>query len=81
MMFNTKSSLVAGLTALFLSLPLVAGQNVSTQYTVYASVVYARTGEHTPALNLVNEIVKLTPFGAKQMANLVRLNSIPFNNC
>jgi hypothetical protein len=70
MKLSTMSNVAVGLTALFLSLPLVAGQN-TTRDTVYASVVYARTGEHTPAFSLASETLKLTPYGANQMANLV----------
>jgi hypothetical protein len=66
----TRPNVVAGLTALLFSLPLVAGQN-SSEITVYGSVVYARTGEHTPQFPLASEMDKLTPFGAQQMANMV----------
>ncbi|KAF2667778.1 phosphoglycerate mutase-like protein [Microthyrium microscopicum] len=48
----------------------ITGQaNETTQYTVYATFIYARTGERTPQL-IPDQELTLTSFGAQQMYNL-----------
>jgi hypothetical protein len=49
------------------AMQLVAAQ--ATGYTVYSSVVYARTGERTPMLS--GDALRLTSYGANQMYLLV----------
>jgi hypothetical protein len=73
MHFHLKTcAYTAIFTALLLSrVTHTQAQDVTTQYTVYGSVIYARTGEHTPAFKLASETYRLTPYGAQQMINLV----------
>jgi hypothetical protein len=52
---------------------LLGGALAQNGDTVYASFIYARTGERTPALLSVNQSLSLTPYGAHQMYDMVRI--------
>lgn len=78
MLSNSMSFAVGAVVSAALFLGSAQAQtNVTTQYTVYASVVFARTGEHTPSFKLPGQMWRLTPYGAQQMANLVSTNCQP----
>ena len=47
----------------------------TANYTVHSSVIFARTGEHTPFLS--GDSIVTTSYGSRQMANLVRLQPRP----
>ena len=74
MHFNTKTNVCSAVIYAALLLIGAGHTKAQTQYTVYASLIYARTGEHTPAYKLPAETYRLTPYGAQQMNNMVRLH-------
>jgi hypothetical protein len=53
---------------LLLALPLGA---LADNITVFSTVIFSRVGERTPVLNLANETVHLTSYGASQMYEMV----------
>jgi hypothetical protein len=74
MRFNINTGVFGTIISAVLLLSSVGrtqAQNDANQYTVYASLIYARTGEHTPAFKLSSESYRLTPYGAQQMYNMV----------
>jgi hypothetical protein len=71
-MYSSLQACAAIIVVLLLSnAPWAEAQNFSDQYTIYASVIYARTGERTAAFKLPAETWRLTPYGAQQMVDLV----------
>lgn len=42
----------------------------TTEYTVYSTFIFARTGERTPQL-LLDQDLRLTSYGAQQMYDMV----------
>lgn len=63
--------MVALSTALLAAAWLGSKGALALNYTVHGSVIFARTGEHTPFLG--SESVIVTSYGANQLYNLVCL--------
>jgi hypothetical protein len=49
---------------------------VEDNITVYSTVIFSRMGERTPVLNLANETVHLTSYGAEQMYQMASLSFV-----